>query len=128
MKKWAAIDSWLESLTFIKKIIFPTFLFLKLLLKKVIYFKTYFSLDLQHFCTNNSKFAFSYHWTCYIINLLNTRFFCKTEILRDFPYTLKAGISKKKKFSPFIKMRILFFSLHSSGRRQGKINLKAFQK
>ena len=44
------------------------------------------------------------------------RFFCKME-------TLKAGIfSLKKIFSPFIKKRIWFFSLHSSGRRQGKIN------
>jgi hypothetical protein len=40
---------------------------------------------------------------------------------------LKAGIfSLKRFFSPFIKKRILFFSLHSSGRRQGKINLKTF--
>jgi hypothetical protein len=49
------------------------------------------------------------------------------EILRDFLCTLKAGIfSLKKVFSPFIKKRICFFSLHSSGRRQGKIHLKAF--
>jgi hypothetical protein len=35
------------------------------------------------------------------------RFFCKTEILRDFPCTLKAGIYFFKKiFSPFIKKRI----------------------
>jgi hypothetical protein len=59
--------------------------------------------------------------------MIVTRFFCKTEILRDFPCTLKAGIfSLKQIFSPFIKKRILLFSLHSSGRRQGKINLKAF--
>jgi hypothetical protein len=32
----------------------------------------------------------------------------------------------KKIFSPFIKKRIWFFSLHSSGQRQGKINLKTF--
>jgi hypothetical protein len=39
-----------------------------------------------------------------------TRFFCKTEILRDFLCTLKAGIfSLKKVFSPFIKKRILIF-------------------
>jgi hypothetical protein len=41
------------------------------------------------------------------IPLIVTRFFCKTEILRDFPCTLKAGIfSLKKVFSPFIKKRI----------------------
>ena len=59
--------------------------------------------------------------------MMVTRFFCKTEILRDFLCTLKAGIfSLSKIFSPFIKKRIWFFSLHSSDRRQGKINLKAF--
>ena len=33
--------------------------------------------------------------------MIVTRFFCKTEILRDFPctFTLKAGIFKKKRFS-----------------------------
>ena len=41
-----------------------------------------------------------------------TRFFCKTEILRDFLCTLKAGIfSLKKVFSPCINKRIWFFSL-----------------
>ena len=38
--------------------------------KKLFTYLTYFSLDLQHFCTNNSKSVFSYHWTCYIINFL----------------------------------------------------------
>ena len=28
--------------------------------------------------------------------MIVTRFFCKTEILRDFPCTLKAGIFKKR--------------------------------
>ena len=42
--------------------------------------------------------------------MIVTRFFCKTEILRDFHCTLKAGIfSLKKVFSPFIKRRIWFF-------------------
>ena len=41
-------------------------------------------------------------------------------------YTESGIIYFKKIFSPFIKKRIWFFSLHSSGRRQGKINLKAF--
>jgi hypothetical protein len=39
--------------------------------------------------------------------MIVTRFFCKTEILRDFLCTLKAGIfSFKKVFSPFINKRI----------------------
>jgi hypothetical protein len=39
--------------------------------------------------------------------MIVTRFFCKTEIQRDFPCTLKAGIFFFKKiFSPFIKKRI----------------------
>ena len=53
--------------------------------------------------------------------MIVTRFFCKTEILRDFPCTLKAEIFKKKRkkkmFSPFIKKRILLFSLHSKTRQ-----------
>jgi hypothetical protein len=41
--------------------------------------------------------------------MIVTRFFCKTEILRDFPCTLKAGIySLRKVFSPFIEKRIDF--------------------
>jgi hypothetical protein len=42
--------------------------------------------------------------------MIVTRIFCKTEILRDFLCTLKAGIfSMKKVFSPFIEKRIWFF-------------------
>jgi hypothetical protein len=56
--------------------------------------------------------------------MIVTRFFYKTEILRDFPCTLKAGIfSLKKIFSPFIKKRkcIGFFSLHERSKtRQDK--------
>ena len=54
--------------------------------------------------------------------MIVTRFFCKTEILCDFPCTLKAGIfSLKKIFSPFIKKRILLFSLHERSKtRQDK--------
>jgi hypothetical protein len=54
--------------------------------------------------------------------MIVTRFFCKTEILRDFPCTLKAGIFKKKKFSPFIKKRIFFFfiTLERSNTRKDK--------
>jgi hypothetical protein len=45
-------------------------LFLNFYKKKLFTYLTYFSLDLQHFCRNNSKSVFSYHWTCYIINFL----------------------------------------------------------
>ena len=42
--------------------------------------------------------------------MIVTRLFCKTEILRNVPCTLKTGIlkkkTKKKQFSPFIKKRI----------------------
>ena len=54
------------------------------------------------------------------------RFFCKTETLRDFPCTLKAGIFSLKRFSLLSLKAYLIFSLHSRCRRQGKINLKAF--
>jgi hypothetical protein len=33
--------------------------------------------------------------------MIVTRFFCKTETMRDFPYTLKAGIFSLKRFSLF---------------------------
>jgi hypothetical protein len=61
--------------------------------------------------------------------IIVARYFCKMDILRDFPSTLKAGIfiKKKKKISPFIRKRIWFFSLHSIGRRQGKIYLEEFR-
>ena len=55
--------------------------------------------------------------------MIVTRFFCKTEILRDFLCTLKAGIfSLKKVFSLFIKKRIFFFfiTLERSKTRQDK--------
>jgi hypothetical protein len=47
-------------------------------------------------------------------------------VLQKNLVTIIQNISEKKKFSPFIEKRILLFSLHSSDRRQGKINLKAF--
>ena len=41
--------------------------------------------------------------------MIVTRFFCKTEILRDFPCTLKAGIFKKKNALLSLKSVFDFF-------------------
>jgi hypothetical protein len=57
--------------------------------------------------------------------MIVTRFFCKTEILRDFPCTLKAGIFLKKKegFSLLSLKSVFdffFITLERSKTRQDK--------
>ena len=53
--------------------------------------------------------------------MIVTRFFCKTEILRDFPFTLKAGIFKKTKSLLSLKSVFDFFiTLEQSKTRQDK--------
>ena len=51
-----------------------------------------------------------------MFRVIVTRFFCKTEILRDFLCTLKAGIFSLKKVFSFI----FFIALERSKRRQDK--------
>ena len=54
--------------------------------------------------------------------MIVTRFFCKTETLRDFPCTLKAGICSLKKLSLLsLKVHLIFFlTLERSKTRQDK--------
>ena len=56
--------------------------------------------------------------------MIVTRFFCKTEILRDFPCTLKAGIFKKKKGFSLLSLKsvfhFFFITLERSNTRQDK--------